>query len=67
MTIISKKQYKDMTVSREKVIVCGADWRDHPDGEEIIRVAIIRQHCGFVEVMRPDDPLFIEAEKATRE
>lgn len=62
------KTYKDMTVTREEKVVCGADWREHPEGEKVIVTTVTRHHKNpdFDEVLINDDPLFKEAVEATK-
>lgn len=67
--VISQKAYRDCIVMREDVIVSGADWREHPDGERQIRVRVIRKGSGpdgHDEVLLNNDPLFQEAVEATK-
>ncbi len=62
----SVKTYKDLTVIRETVIACGADWREHPNGETIARISVERRGPDWTEILLPTDPLFIEAVEATK-
>jgi hypothetical protein len=68
--VISEKQYKDYIVKREEVIVSGADWREHPEGEKQILVSVIRKRSGpngHDEVLLNDDPMFREAVDTTED
>jgi hypothetical protein len=66
--VISEIAYKDCVVRRERVITCGADYREHPAGEERVVVSVIRKGSGpdgHDEILLPGDPLFREAAEAT--
>ena len=67
----SIKVYKDMTVTREYKIECGADWREQlkktgDAGHHVTTVTVTRHHKDFDEVLINDNPLFREAVDTTK-
>ena len=72
--ITSERRYKDLTVVRETIIACGPDVLKTGHGEEIHTVRVERR-CGangvwgsaHIEIIMPNEPLFIEAAKATHD
>jgi len=63
--ITSERAYKDLTVIRETVIRVGADWREHPQGEETRTVRVERRCDDRIEIIMPTEALFLEAVEAT--
>lgn len=51
------------TVKTEEKNICGADWRDHPNGEKVLATTVTIHHPDFDEVVLPTDPRFAEIKK----
>lgn len=51
------------TVKTEEVIQCGADWREHPNGEKATVTTVTIHHDGFDEVVLPADQRFNKLKK----
>lgn len=62
---VTISQYKEFNVIREEVVVCGSDWRKHPEGERVKMVCVKLRHDTWDEIIMPDDPRFKEAVDAT--
>jgi len=65
------RRYKDMTVTREQRIECGADWQEQlkktgDAGHHVNVVTVTRHHKDFDEVLINDNPLFKEAVESTK-
>lgn len=64
------KTYKDMEVTREDVVSCGADWQEQLEktgraGHKRTVTEVTVVHDNFLEALLPADPLFKEARDAT--
>lgn len=51
------------TVKTEEAIQCGADWREHPNGEKTTVTTVTIHHNKFDEIVLPADPQFNKIKK----
>ena len=58
------RTFENYTVTREEKIICGADWRQYPEGKKVIVYEVTQHHPGFDEVILANDQRFKHAKKA---